>query len=306
LHFVTTSSGGYGGAPRFGKAPDWMCIKCDNKNFGWREACNRCQVRGGLRGILVLWCLSCAVLRALVGHALTRGWTRVWNPHWAGRLTQAPKPGGGMDGGYGGPERGGGGYGGGGYGGGYGGGGYGDGYGGGGYGGGGGQMDPSMDPNMVGGYGGGMGGMGGMGGYGMGGMPGYGMGGMGGMGMYGGDGGGGYGAAPGGYGQQVRRSERARVGAPLCGVTCCACMARVAQLAVAFLCLPCSLLASVRIWSMCLDGVNAAAGGCRLAMDRSRVAAAGATVVEPREATVVPRVGEERRAPTATGPTEGD
>lgn len=31
-----------------GKQPDWMCPDCANKNFGWREVCNRCQV-GSLR-----------------------------------------------------------------------------------------------------------------------------------------------------------------------------------------------------------------------------------------------------------------
>lgn len=32
-------------AARTGKAPDWHCPECRNKNFGWREVCNRCQVR---------------------------------------------------------------------------------------------------------------------------------------------------------------------------------------------------------------------------------------------------------------------
>ncbi len=36
-------------AMRTGKAPDWHCPDCKNKNFGWREVCNRCQVRGCLR-----------------------------------------------------------------------------------------------------------------------------------------------------------------------------------------------------------------------------------------------------------------
>lgn len=31
-------------AARTGKAPDWHCPDCRNKNFGWREVCNRCQV----------------------------------------------------------------------------------------------------------------------------------------------------------------------------------------------------------------------------------------------------------------------
>lgn len=31
-------------AARTGKAPDWHCPDCRNKNFGWRELCNRCQV----------------------------------------------------------------------------------------------------------------------------------------------------------------------------------------------------------------------------------------------------------------------
>lgn len=31
---------------RTGKQPDWVCPSpdCRNKNFGWREQCNRCQV----------------------------------------------------------------------------------------------------------------------------------------------------------------------------------------------------------------------------------------------------------------------
>ena len=31
---------------RTGKQPDWVCpsTDCRNKNFGWRESCNRCQV----------------------------------------------------------------------------------------------------------------------------------------------------------------------------------------------------------------------------------------------------------------------
>ena len=32
-------------ANRTGKAPDWHCPDCKNKNFGWREVCNRCSVR---------------------------------------------------------------------------------------------------------------------------------------------------------------------------------------------------------------------------------------------------------------------
>ena len=51
--------GGYGGGgvgPMRGggggtRQNDWLCPvdTCRNKNFGWREACNRCQVRGGRR-----------------------------------------------------------------------------------------------------------------------------------------------------------------------------------------------------------------------------------------------------------------
>ena len=38
-------SGGSGGPVRSGKQPDWTCPDCKNKNFGWREICNRCGVR---------------------------------------------------------------------------------------------------------------------------------------------------------------------------------------------------------------------------------------------------------------------
>ncbi len=31
-------------AQRTGKAPDWHCLECKNKNFGWRDVCNRCSV----------------------------------------------------------------------------------------------------------------------------------------------------------------------------------------------------------------------------------------------------------------------
>ena len=42
--------GGAGGPMRTGKAPDWLCPdpSCRNKNFGWREECNRCHVRSDL------------------------------------------------------------------------------------------------------------------------------------------------------------------------------------------------------------------------------------------------------------------
>lgn len=36
--------GGAGGPVRGNKQPDWMCKDCGNKNFGWREICNRCQI----------------------------------------------------------------------------------------------------------------------------------------------------------------------------------------------------------------------------------------------------------------------
>lgn len=38
--------GGAGGPVRGGKEADWICPdpNCANKNFGWRQACNRCQV----------------------------------------------------------------------------------------------------------------------------------------------------------------------------------------------------------------------------------------------------------------------
>ncbi|KAK9868052.1 hypothetical protein WJX84_004457 [Apatococcus fuscideae] len=37
-------SGGSGGPVRSGKQPDWTCPDCKNKNFGWREICNRCGI----------------------------------------------------------------------------------------------------------------------------------------------------------------------------------------------------------------------------------------------------------------------
>ncbi|EIE22873.1 hypothetical protein COCSUDRAFT_66433 [Coccomyxa subellipsoidea C-169] len=38
--------GGAGGPVRGGKEADWICPdqNCANKNFGWRQACNRCQI----------------------------------------------------------------------------------------------------------------------------------------------------------------------------------------------------------------------------------------------------------------------
>ncbi|GAB4824124.1 hypothetical protein N2152v2_011170 [Parachlorella kessleri] len=36
--------GGGGGMDRTGKQPDWVCNDCGNKNFGWRQFCNRCKV----------------------------------------------------------------------------------------------------------------------------------------------------------------------------------------------------------------------------------------------------------------------
>lgn len=38
---------GAGGPVRGQKEPDWICPEpnCQNKNFGWRQLCNRCQVR---------------------------------------------------------------------------------------------------------------------------------------------------------------------------------------------------------------------------------------------------------------------
>ncbi|DBA69944.1 TPA: hypothetical protein ACH3X2_012437 [Trebouxia sp. C0005] len=36
--------GGAGGPMRGNKQPDWLCRDCGNKNFGWREVCNRCQL----------------------------------------------------------------------------------------------------------------------------------------------------------------------------------------------------------------------------------------------------------------------
>ena len=43
--------GGAGGPLRTGKQLDWLCpdANCRNKNFGWREECNRCHVRGAPR-----------------------------------------------------------------------------------------------------------------------------------------------------------------------------------------------------------------------------------------------------------------
>ncbi|KAK9823203.1 hypothetical protein WJX72_001083 [[Myrmecia] bisecta] len=36
--------GGAGGPMRTQKQPDWICPDCKNKNFGWREQCNRCSI----------------------------------------------------------------------------------------------------------------------------------------------------------------------------------------------------------------------------------------------------------------------
>ncbi len=65
-------------ANRTGKAPDWHCPECKNKNFGWREVCNRCSVRcylceQCLTGLSVFGHQSCiSVLRLvqLVGGAI--------------------------------------------------------------------------------------------------------------------------------------------------------------------------------------------------------------------------------------------
>ncbi len=43
--YAGSSGGGSGGPVRGGKQPDWTCPDCRNKNFGWREVCNRCGVR---------------------------------------------------------------------------------------------------------------------------------------------------------------------------------------------------------------------------------------------------------------------
>ena len=50
---ISGGGGGAGGPMRTGKAPDWICPspECRNKNFGWREVCNRCEVRSLLPGI---------------------------------------------------------------------------------------------------------------------------------------------------------------------------------------------------------------------------------------------------------------
>ena len=39
--------GAGGGMDRTGKQPDWVCNDCGNKNFGWRQFCNRCKVGVG-------------------------------------------------------------------------------------------------------------------------------------------------------------------------------------------------------------------------------------------------------------------
>jgi len=52
--------GGAGGPVRGGKEADWICPdqNCANKNFGWRQACNRCQVRSRtVATALAFWCL---------------------------------------------------------------------------------------------------------------------------------------------------------------------------------------------------------------------------------------------------------
>lgn len=43
-------------AARTGKAPDWHCPECRNKNFGWREVCKRCQVRAPCRCCFTTCC----------------------------------------------------------------------------------------------------------------------------------------------------------------------------------------------------------------------------------------------------------
>ena len=51
---------------RSGKVADWNCSECGNKNFGWRETCNRCKVRAlvpGGRG----WGLMLRPKRGLTG-----------------------------------------------------------------------------------------------------------------------------------------------------------------------------------------------------------------------------------------------
>ena len=53
-------SGGAGGPVRGGKQPDWSCPDCKNKNFGWREVCNRCGVSSRQHS---LNCLSCSFHR---------------------------------------------------------------------------------------------------------------------------------------------------------------------------------------------------------------------------------------------------
>ena len=47
---------GAGGPLRAGKEPDWICpdTNCRNKNFGWRQACNRCQVCARIAAAAVL------------------------------------------------------------------------------------------------------------------------------------------------------------------------------------------------------------------------------------------------------------
>ena len=43
---------------RGNKQPDWLCRECQNKNFGWREVCNRCQVN--------LCCVCCLELGLVI------------------------------------------------------------------------------------------------------------------------------------------------------------------------------------------------------------------------------------------------
>ncbi len=49
--------GGGGGmdGDRTGKQPDWVCGDCANKNFGWRQFCNRCKVWGMARPRSTCW-----------------------------------------------------------------------------------------------------------------------------------------------------------------------------------------------------------------------------------------------------------
>ncbi len=63
LHKQRTA--GAGGPMRGNKQPDWLCRDCGNKNFGWREVCNRCQV--GAHALQSFWLQALCFNRQQLG-----------------------------------------------------------------------------------------------------------------------------------------------------------------------------------------------------------------------------------------------